>query len=55
VLIGGTERVIATGDEIFTRAMVEISVVAVSLKAKAISTLLLRNSASRRASAAPDA
>jgi uncharacterized membrane protein (DUF373 family) len=55
VLIGGTERVIATGDEVFTRAMVEISVLAGVVLALAISTLLLRNSASRRASAAPDA
>jgi uncharacterized membrane protein (DUF373 family) len=48
VLIGGTERVIATGDEIFTRAMVEISVLAGVVLLLAISTLLLRNSAARR-------
>jgi uncharacterized membrane protein (DUF373 family) len=48
VLIGGTERVIATGDEVFTRAMVEISVLAGVVLLLAISTLLLRNSAARR-------
>ena len=55
VLIGGTERVIATGDEIFTRAMVEISVLAGVVLLLAISTLLLRNSAARRAPLPNDA
>lgn len=48
VLIGGTERIIATSDEIFTRAMVEIAVLSVVVLLLAISTLLLRNSATRR-------
>jgi uncharacterized membrane protein (DUF373 family) len=55
VLIGGTERVIATGDEVFTRAMVEIWVLAGVVLLLAISTLLLRNSAARRAPLPTDA
>ena len=51
VLIGGTERVIATGEDLFTRAMVEIAVLAGVVLLLAISTLLLRNSA--RASVVP--
>lgn len=48
VLIGGTERVIATSDQLFTRAMVEIAILAGVVLLLAISTLLLRNSATRR-------
>ena len=48
VLIGGTERIIATDDELFTRAMVEIAVLSGVVLLLAISTLLLRNSAARR-------
>ncbi len=48
VLIGGTERIVATSDELFSRAMVEIAVLAGVVLLLAISTLLLRNSATRR-------
>jgi uncharacterized membrane protein (DUF373 family) len=48
VLIGGTERIVATDDELFSRAMVEIAVLAGVVLLLAISTLLLRNSATRR-------
>jgi uncharacterized membrane protein (DUF373 family) len=48
VLIGGTERVIATSDELFRRSMIEIGVLAGVVLLLAISTLLLRTSAARR-------
>jgi uncharacterized membrane protein (DUF373 family) len=48
VLIGGTERVIVTDDQLFNRAMIEIAILAGVVLLLAISTLLLRNSAARR-------
>lgn len=48
VLIGGTERVVATSDDFFRRAMIEIGVLSGVVLLLAISTLLLRNSQSRR-------
>ncbi len=54
VLIGGTERVVAADFSVFRNAMIEISVLAGVVLLLAISTLLLRNSSSRRDPAADE-
>lgn len=48
VLIGGTERIVATQGEIFSNAMIEIAVLAGVVLLLAISTMLLRTQVARR-------
>jgi uncharacterized membrane protein (DUF373 family) len=55
VLIGGTERSVAAPWPVFRNAMIEMGVLALVVVALAVSTVLLRTSAAKKAAATGDA